>query len=84
MSAATQLQSYSQSALDHGDRLLSRLTTLVRASGDKIALALQVRQERRDLKTLSADQLRDIGIDQHVANREAGRSFLDLPPNRDR
>jgi len=39
-------------------------------------------QERRTLKNLSDDQLRDIGISWEAAESESSRSFADIPEER--
>lgn len=43
---------------------------------------IRVARERRQLAGLSEQQLRDIGIDETTAVREAGRAFWDLPEGR--
>jgi len=46
---------------------------------DWLALALQVRAQRRELLGLSDAMLKDIGISRADAQREANRPFWDLP-----
>ena len=41
--------------------------------------SLEVYKQRRQLAQLSADSLKDIGISPAQANREASRSFWDIP-----
>ena len=45
----------------------------------RIALALQVRRERRMLLGLSDGMLKDLGLDRGSAYAEAARPFWDVP-----
>ncbi|OED38799.1 hypothetical protein AB833_18240 [Chromatiales bacterium (ex Bugula neritina AB1)] len=60
----------------------SRRISTISGSMSRLRLALQIYQERRDLRTISEDSLRDIGIDRVSINREADRSIFDIPDNR--
>ena len=59
-----------------------RLRTLFYRIGKRISLIYTISCERREMKKMSADTLRDIGINQSELNRELSRSFLDVPDNR--
>lgn len=48
----------------------------------KLKLAVQIKNERRVLATLSDDMLQDIGIDSLAATHESDRSFFDIPAQR--
>jgi len=48
----------------------------------KIALALEVRAERRRLLSLDQGALKDMGFNKGQAHCEASRSFWDLPVDR--
>lgn len=47
----------------------------------KASHALQVRRERRALAALDPRLLKDVGLSQSTAYREAHRNFWDLPPD---
>jgi uncharacterized protein YjiS (DUF1127 family) len=47
-----------------------------------LELAMQVRRERRQLAALGGQELRDMGIKQSDAMREAGRDLFDVPKSR--
>ena len=44
--------------------------------------AMQVAKERRQLAKLDTDMLADLGLTEAAAQREAARSFWDLPSGR--
>ena len=48
----------------------------------RILKAFEISRERRALRDLSPSQLKDIGLDPVTAEREANRSFWDLPEGR--
>lgn len=48
----------------------------------RIALALEVRAERRRLQSLDQRALKDMGFNKGQADCEASRSFWDLPVDR--
>ena len=61
----------------------SRLPPLVlRHAAARLALAMQVRRERRLLASLDARTLKDIGLSRADVMREAGRGLWDLPGGR--
>jgi uncharacterized protein YjiS (DUF1127 family) len=47
-----------------------------------VEVAMQVRRERRALGTLSNAALKDLGLNKATAQREAERSFWDVPVDR--
>jgi uncharacterized protein YjiS (DUF1127 family) len=49
-----------------------------------LALALQVRAERRRLLALDSTALKDMGFNKGQAHSEASRSFWDVPVDRQR
>ncbi len=53
--------------------------TIARATLDLLAVALRVRRERRLLRGLDERMLKDIGLTSGDVEREAGRSFWDVP-----
>ena len=62
---------------------LSRaLSQLIKKSAGNIANAYNVWEERRALKNLSSDALRDIGITRGDVISESSRAFFDIPSNR--
>lgn len=56
----------------------TQVSTLTR----RIALALEVRAERRRLQSLDEAALKDMGFNKGQAHCEASRSFWDLPVDR--
>lgn len=48
----------------------------------KVALAVQVRAERRYLMTFNESALKDMGLNKGQAQNEAARPFWDIPVDR--
>lgn len=84
MLATTKLELDSRSAFDIRNSVLDLLNNAVREAGRRLTLAFQIRQERRELQSLSASRLQDIGIERHIADQESRRSMFDIPSNRAR
>jgi uncharacterized protein YjiS (DUF1127 family) len=51
-------------------------------TGRKIALAVQVRAERRYLMTFNESALKDMGLNKGQAYNESARAFWDIPVDR--
>lgn len=60
----------------------SRVAGYVRRLPHLLALAIEVRRERRMLATLDDRRLADVGFDRGRAQAETQRSFWDLPLDR--
>lgn len=82
MLATTRLELDSRSIFDIRDSLSDLLVNAGREAGRRLTLTLQIRQERRELQSLSASSLQDIGVERHIADRESRRSMFDIPSNR--
>lgn len=68
-----------------GAALSAGLTDGRRARGSlwsTLRLAQSVASERRALRALDADALRDIGVTDEMAREEAARGLFDLPKRR--
>jgi len=55
----------------------------IKSAYSRIKYLEQVRKERHELKSLSDDQLQDIGIHRADADHESARSYYDVPEDRD-
>ncbi len=82
MIATTESQIDSLSVNDTHKKLVDRLTDIGRTTALKVKLAIQVQHERMELRTLSEQSLKDIGIERHSADCESCRSIFDVPKNR--
>ena len=63
--------------------VLTLALRIARSLGHRLALAWQIRGERRKLAGLSDQALHDIGIGRGQAHTESRRGLFDLPNNRD-
>lgn len=70
------------SALSRPWQALAAVATEAYLLARKIALALEVRAERRRLLSLDQGALKDMGFNKGQAHCEASRSFWDLPVDR--
>lgn len=61
---------------------VGRLSGLIVNVLANISIMRSVRKERRKLRYLTDDQLRDIGVSFRAARQESKRSFFDIPEER--
>ena len=59
------------------------ISSLFRRAVARVAMALDIIEERRVLASLTKDQLDDIGLNRFEVEQERQRSYWDLPENRD-
>ena len=69
-------------ALLQRSSLLRALGRAVLWTARKVALAMQVRAERRYLMTFNESALKDMGLNRGQAHNESARPFWDIPVDR--
>ena len=73
------------SAADHignNNNATQSIWRQIRNSSAKLVNAYIIWEERRALRKLSDDVLKDIGLSRSDVNKECSRSFFDTPTNR--
>ena len=68
--------------LTGGTTIQATVKAMVRAATGRVRLMVRLWVERRQLATLSKDQLADMGIAPEDASRESQRPFWDIPSGR--